>query len=220
MDSLSEKTSGVTSRSFVLPHLDLLLDAILQNFIDGAILVLERTGSIVWMSEQAPGVLHTSRAALLHRPFFEAVALLQLDKSSLPPNAHPVYRVINDHSYKQIQPFFCLYQRRDNDQQTPFVLRTARVATSNGHPISYVVQLREAQRQLDLKEMNRSFVSLAAHQLKTPAGVIQGFLEMALQKPASLHDMTQLHKYLLAAYEANRSLIRTAKDLLSATKIT
>src|SRR6185503_13051455 len=38
--------------------------------------------------------------------------------------------------------------------------------------------------------------------------------------PASLHDMTQLHKYLLAAYEANRSLIRTAKDLLSATKIT
>src|SRR5262245_27007359 len=83
-----------------LPYPDLLVETVLQYFSDGAFLILDQRGKIIWVNDPAPQVLQRSRESLLQQPFLEIIQLFQLDKKPLLADVHPVARVLTT-GYKQ-----------------------------------------------------------------------------------------------------------------------
>jgi signal transduction histidine kinase len=195
-----------------------LFNALFAGTGEWATLVINAEGIMEMVNPAAPVLLGIAKENLLGVSFFDFVPMLDLDGKPLPREERPAYKVLKE-KYRQVQPFFCLYyhpKRKEN-----ITLASRAVGINGGDKLSGVVMyLREAQRQFDHKAVDRSFVSFAAHQLKTPAGTVQGFLEMMLREPIpGFEKGSRFHVYLTSAYEANLLFIRLAKDFLNSAKI-
>jgi signal transduction histidine kinase len=78
-------------------------------------------------------------------------------------------------------------------------------------------QERELKRILELDRMKDEFISIASHELKSPAGVVKNYLW------AVINGKTQLGEAVLAdlkkAYQANMRLVNLVNDLLDVSRI-
>lgn len=79
--------------------------------------------------------------------------------------------------------------------------------------------LREQQRELERLNLTKDeFISLASHQLRTPATGVKQFLGMLLEGFVGDVDSTQL-KYIAKAYESNEHQIEIVNNLLKVAQI-
>lgn len=79
----------------------------------------------------------------------------------------------------------------------------------------------EEQRMNHLIELNRSkdeFISIASHQLRTPATGVKQYLGMVLEGFVGDLNPTQ-QELLLKAYESNERQLRTVSDLLKVARV-
>ena len=79
----------------------------------------------------------------------------------------------------------------------------------------------EAQRLEYLLDLNRSkdeFISIASHQLRTPATAVKQYLGMLLEGFAGTLEGTQ-HQLLDKAYESNERQLRIVSDLLKVAQV-
>jgi signal transduction histidine kinase len=190
-----------------------------EDLADGGLVVVDSEATIRNTNQRTGSVLSQERKDLLGKNFLLAIPLTDLKGKKLTEENHPLIKTLRT-DFRQIQPFFCLYETLEKKQEPlALVLKTFPLPYDNGQKKGVLVQMRQAKRQFDLKDMQTTLVSLAAHQIKTPAGVTQGFLELALQKLWQDGKVETIRDYLGKAYEANLALTRAAKDLLNTAKL-
>lgn len=84
--------------------------------------------------------------------------------------------------------------------------------------LGYILTLHDITREKRVEEMKSEFVSVAAHQLRTPLSALKWALRMVLDKMFGPMPSGQ-QEILERAYEANERMIGLVNDLLSVSRI-
>jgi signal transduction histidine kinase len=101
-------------------------------------------------------------------------------------------------------------------------------STSTSTVASYISIFENFWSQLELyeklranKKMEREFINLAAHELRTPAQAILGYTELAMMEEEGYKDTIDSEKagFISAAYRNAQRLQRLIKDILDVTRI-
>ncbi|MCD6271072.1 HAMP domain-containing histidine kinase, partial [bacterium] len=84
--------------------------------------------------------------------------------------------------------------------------------------ISFLVILHDITREKAIEEMKSQFVSVAAHQLRTPLSIIKWSLGMLLA--GDVGEFTEEQKeFLQKTYQTNERMIKLVNDLLNVARI-
>ena len=87
-----------------------------------------------------------------------------------------------------------------------------------GAKIGTLVILHDITRENLIEKMKSEFVSLAAHQLRTPLSAIKWITRMLLDEELGKLNSEQ-KEFLTDSYDSNERMIRLVNDLLNVTKI-
>lgn len=105
-----------------------------------------------------------------------------------------------------------LYYRRKDGSRIAVSLNVSPVLL-NGVPLGAIEVFRDISEELRLERAKDEFISLASHQLRTPATGVKQYLGMVLQGFAG--DVTPVQREMLTkAYESNERQLRIVSDLL------
>lgn len=180
------------------------------------VVVLNRVGSIIYCNERALRLLKTTGPKLHGKSFSIALKLKNERGVELREKQRPDWLSLHKRGYHQIMPFFS-YLHRPGHAAVQVVIKAIQIKQA-GKIAGAVIQIRDAQRKLNVDEMKTLFVSFAAHQLKTPSSIVKGFLELMLRGRKSAYPTSQWDN-LLSAYESNENLIALSKSLLNLTRL-
>ena len=98
-------------------------------------------------------------------------------------------------------------------------LVTGQIKGGKSINLGCIVTLHDVTKERLVEKMKSEFVSIAAHQLRTPLSIIKWSLRMFMDE-AGKADMSETLKDLLGkAYSTNERMIRLVADLLDAARI-
>jgi len=175
--------------------------AIVENFADG-LLMFDKGKTLILINPQAEIFLGVKRDNVLSKKS-EALA------------GFPEFKKIFDIIGTEIQPCF----RKEISFSESLILElTSLPIFLEGEGIGYLLILHDITREKYVEQIKTEFVSLAAHQLRTPLSAIKWSLKMILDGdlgPLPKEQADFLHKALLS----NERLIHLVNDLLDVTRI-
>jgi PAS domain S-box-containing protein len=94
----------------------------------------------------------------------------------------------------------------------------APVARQEGEPLSVVAVFRDVTRQARIDQLKEEFISVAAHELRTPMTALQGYTELLLSE--SVGKVTPMQADFLQVIKSNvERLAELANDLLDVSHI-
>lgn len=176
--------------------------------------VVDTQGVCVYVSEQALQILHIKRRQIIGQLFIDAVALQTIEDKPVEELKHPVMQALRSKTFTQVTPFFC---KLTSSEDTTLAMNVLQI--KKGRKLhSLLVQLRKAEREVNIGEMKSLFVSFAAHQLKTPSSIVKGFLELMIREGRKSYSADQWN-FLISAFESNEHLITVSKTLLSLARL-
>jgi signal transduction histidine kinase len=181
-------------------HDPVFAEHLLERLNKSGMVVLNDKGEIVYVSVRAEQVLDLNKAAVLGQSFFEAVPLQTLEGEDIDDRKHPVWRALQPQPYTQVTPFFC----SQPGVGQALAMNVLQILDEKKLK-AVVVQIRKAEREVNVGEMKTLFVSFAAHQLKTPSSIVKGFLELMIREGQEIYSADQWN-YLISAFESNEHL--------------
>lgn len=109
--------------------------------------------------------------------------------------------------------------REELKMEENFILEVSTIPLmSKGKNMGYIVVLHDVSREKVVERMKTEFVSIAAHQLRTPLSAIKWTLRMLLE--GDLGDLNEeQQEYVEKTYKSNERMIRLINDLLNVTRI-
>lgn len=177
---------------------------ILQSLEDG-IVMLDPQKKVLLMNPPARDILHlynTSIQVLRKDHFSPAFApLLQLIREQKPT--------------KQLGQEVCLVE---DDTTTYIQVDSLPIQSVAGEVVGWVKVLRDVTREKELEEVKSDFISIAAHQLRTPLAALKWFFKIMSEGdagPVSAKQQDLLHK----AYDRNNQVIEIVNNLLNISEI-
>lgn len=115
---------------------------------------------------------------------------------------------------KEINPIF----RKELEVKDDLVLEVSVLAISREEQIENLVVLHNITREKLVERMKTEFVSITAHQLRTPLSAIKWTLKMLLEE--DLGKITEEQReFIEKTYQSNERMISLINDLLNVTRI-
>ncbi|XOB41230.1 MAG: ATP-binding protein [Candidatus Nealsonbacteria bacterium] len=175
---------------------------IINNLTDG-LLVFDKTNYLALMNPRAESLLMIEREKLIGQ---RAVDFFKFD---------PV-KNLADLIGGEIREGL---SRRELKLTENFILEVSTVPLmTNGTKIGSLVILHDVSREKIVERMKTEFVSIAAHQLRTPLSAIKWTLKMMLD--GDLGEIsTEQREFLNKTYRSNERMIILINDLLNVTRI-
>jgi PAS domain S-box-containing protein len=175
--------------------------ALIQNFADG-VLVFDHEGKVSLVNPQAENFLKVKKEEIIGKSFLELAQFL---------NFKPIYKALKSE--------LNLVFRKMVDITENFVLEVTTIPlVTNKETIGTLMVLHDITREKEIERMKTEFVSIAAHQLRTPLSAIKWILKMLLEG-----DIGELSKeqreFLEKAYNSNERIIGLINDLLNVSRI-
>jgi two-component system sensor histidine kinase VicK len=188
------------------------MDAMINSLGEGLI-VLDDHGSITTINDYALRSLDYTREELLGRWFPGTIIAVDQFSRPIDPLLRPIIRAlttgqtVSDHMY---------YLKPNEDIMPVFV--TVSPILIDGKPIGAIEVFRDLtlERQLDIAK--DEFVSLASHQLRTPATGVMTILSMLAAGDFGKLKPLQL-KYVQKAVQSNDRQLQIIEDLLNVAKV-
>ncbi len=110
-----------------------------------------------------------------------------------------------------------LYYRRKNGSRLPVSLTVAPVLLHN-KPIGAIEVFRDISQEITLEKAKDDFISIASHQLRTPATGVKQYIGMILEGyTGGITD--EQHSLLTRAYASNERQLKIIDDLLRIARI-
>jgi len=175
--------------------------AIIQNFADG-ILVLDKENKVYLVNPQAEKFLNIKGSSLIGRIFSELSNF---------PNIKPIVEVVGE----EIKEVF----RKEVKISDNLILEVTVVAIIlEEEKLGHLIILHDVTREKFVEKMKSEFVSISAHQLRTPLSIMKWILKMFLD--GDFGEVTpKQREYIEKTYQTNERMIKLVNDLLNVSRI-
>lgn len=175
--------------------------AIITNFADG-LLVFDKGNNLALVNPQAEDFFDIKAGDLIGRPIFELSTF---------PILTPLISLIGE----EIKGVF----RKELLIKENLTLEVSTIPMISGKErLGTLVILRDVTREKMIERMKTEFVSLAAHQLRTPLSAIKWTLRMLLD--GDLGAITEEQRdFIEKTYKSNERMTGLINDLLDVTRI-
>jgi two-component system phosphate regulon sensor histidine kinase PhoR len=107
---------------------------------------------------------------------------------------------------------------RTDDRRSVLMAQMAPVRDEQGRLLGAVTVIRDITKLKEIEKIKSQFVSMVAHELRSPLAAIEGWLGVVLSGEAG-GDEEQRRQWLLRAKERANSLLALVHDLLEINKI-
>lgn len=180
------------------------IQLIIKNFADG-ILVFDEEDKLTLINPQAEEFLRVQGEEAVGKTFLELKDLA---------NLRPVTGLFD---YKKVWGVFKKEVFEEGETNLIFEVSFIPLFESE-KKLGTLVILHDVTREKRIEKMKTDFISLAAHQLRTPLSAIKWALETVLE--GDVGRLNQEQKELLKrTHQSNERMIRLIKDLLDVAKI-
>ena len=185
--------------------------AIITNFVDG-LLVFDKENILISANPQVEIFFKIKAGQIIGQSFAELTKASNLNSLFQLLNNSPSDKSIIDKGIKSIF-------RREFNLRKNLVLEVSTFPIlRNKERIGTSVILHDISREKFIEQMKTEFVSLAAHQLRTPLSAIKWTLRMILD--GDLGEITREQEdFLQKTYQSNERMIHLINDLLNVTRI-
>ncbi len=181
--------------------------AIMNNLADGIIL-LDHHGRVVLMNPYAQRLLHVHTQQYANR-------LLQ--SSQFPQYLRPLVEFIQRATREPVYESTELTLAED-DEHVIIQATALQVTDSDNTNIGSLVILRNITKEKDLDQMKSDFISVAAHQLRTPLATLKWLFKLLLDGDGG--TLTDKQTELIAkGYQRNDEVIEIVNNLLDVSEI-
>jgi len=175
--------------------------AIITNFSDG-LLVFDEQQSLILINPSAEDLLGVESSEIIGKSFS---GLMEF----------PVFKGLIDIFISETKEIF----RRELKLKESLILEVSIIHIKRGKEIlGNLVILHDITREKEIERIKSEFVSLTAHQLRTPLSAIKWTLKMILDG-----DLGKINKdqkdYLQKTYVSNERMIHLINDLLNVSRI-
>jgi two-component system phosphate regulon sensor histidine kinase PhoR len=187
-------------------------EAILKSIGDG-VFAVNLEGRIMLMNavaEDLSGFTFNEGQGKHYREIFRFAK--EKDPSSLYPSF--IEDVIKTGTIKTLENHTMLINRRA--VKIPISDSAAPIKDEKGEVFGCIVVIRDASRERQLEQTKDEFISIVAHQLRSPLGSIRWNIEMILRQP-NISD--KFNNKIKRIYQSNRRLIALVNDLLNVSII-
>lgn len=183
------------------------LVAIVNNLVDGIIL-LDHHGHLVLMNPYAQRLLHLRGG----QPVNSVFTLNQFE-----PALHPLVEFIQSATREPVYESSEL-TIQEGDDHIIIQATALQVTDPSGTNIGALVILRNVTKEKDLDQMKSDFISVAAHQLRTPLSTLKWLFKLLLDGDGG--PMSEKQMDLIAkGYQRNEEVIEIVNNLLDVSEI-
>jgi PAS domain S-box-containing protein len=184
-----------------------IADALFLSIGEGAI-VIDAEGRVNRVNQAALTILGFEREELLGKWYPAAVVAEDEAGRRLPYIERPIAEVFftGKSVFRKMQ-----FKRKDRTRVT--VALTVSPVLLDGKPIGAIEIFRDITEEVRLNRAKDEFISLASHQLRTPATSVKQYLGMLLEGYAGKLSEAQRH-FITTANHSNERQLRIIDDLL------
>jgi len=107
---------------------------------------------------------------------------------------------------------------KNNDKELTYKVSTAKVLDKNNQALGTMKIFYNLTREKMINRLKSEFISIAAHQLRTPLSAIKWVIKMVLDGDAGKLNQEQ-QELLFKGYQSNERIIRLVNDMLNVSRI-
>lgn len=205
----SEKDITATRRAEeVLTKNEIRFRSLIEKSYE-AIVLIDRTGKILYQSASAERILGYKIAERVGRSVFEFVLLEDLDK---------IKKIFTQLLQRPNESMEAQMRMQHKNGHTLWIQATGTNLLADPAVGAVVVNYRDITHEKEIDTAKTEFISLSSHQLRTPLSAIKWYIEMLRAGDAGPMNQTQA-KYLEEVYEANQRMIDLVNLLLDVSRI-
>ncbi len=181
--------------------------AIMNNLADGIIL-LDHRGRVVMMNPYAQRLLRVHT-----RQYINKALVVSQFPQALRPLVEFVQRATKEPVYESTE-----LTVEEEGEHTIIQATALQVTDSDNTNIGSLVILRNITKEKDLDQMKSDFISVAAHQLRTPLATLKWLFKLLLDGDGG--DLSAKQKDLISkGYQRNDEVIEIVNNLLDVSEI-
>ena len=186
-------------------------DVLFFSIGQGAIVIDER-GNISRVNKIALDILGYSAKELIGKWYPDILVAEEEDGTVIPNIERPVIE-----AFLSGKPVFRrIYYRRKDGSRVPLALTVSPVILDD-KPAGTIELFRDITEELQLDHAKDEFISIASHQLRTPATVVKQYLGMIID--GYVDSKEQQIEMLELAYEHNNRQLDIINDLLKVAQV-
>lgn len=197
------------------------LDEALLNSIRDGIIATDEKGIIIFMNPQAERSFLCTFVECRGNSIFDFLELYDEKERKISRSIHPLKKIFflkeEAHPFSTKPKEFFYIKKEGTQKKFPASLSAAPVIVE-GVLRGVVIAFRDITKEKEIDEMKSSFISVAAHQLRTPLGSIRWNIEMLIEEAGSSFSET-VSSVVQNIYETNKRMVEMVDDLLNASRL-
>ena len=188
-------------------------DRALLHSIGEGLIVIDESGLVSNINPSAAEMLGYKPRELIGKWFSGFVKVLDEDGKEIEPMDRPAMRALTTGT---VISQIVRYKRKDG---TDFpVTLTISPVLIKGKPVGVIEVFRDLTRERELEQAKEEFVSLASHQLRTPATGVKAFVSMLLDGYAGELNEQQ-KEFLNKVSMANDRQLQIVNEMLNVARV-
>ncbi len=223
LDKTKEKLKGlqksleskVLVRTEELEEARVKEEAILESIGDGLV-ATDNKGRIIRVNKTAERLLGVRAKDICGKSFTKAFQLEDEKGNVIKHNHHPVDIALRSTQATETISTTYYYVRKDKTK-FPVANKVTRIVL-DGKVIGTIDIFRDVTQEKEVDKAKSEFVSLAAHQLRTPLTAVNWYTEMLLMGDAGKLNGDQ-RKYLEEIYTGNQRMVSLVNTLLNVSHL-
>lgn len=183
-------------------------EALFLSIGEGAI-ATDAEGRIERLNKVAEELLGFSKQELIGKPFREAIVATDERGTPLVAAQRPITLSFKTNSTVYQRSYY----RRKDGSLLPVSITVSPIMLAE-HVVGAVEVFRDISQDLEIEKTKSDFISIASHQLRTPATAVKMYLAMLLDGYAGKMNDKQA-EYVHMAFSSNERQLHIVNDLLS-----
>ncbi len=180
------------------------VEAIVKSLLDGLVM-LDPSHRIVLVNPEAEKILGIKQKEVIHKRLDQIREYSHIDK---------LYKILE----KEEEPIGREYELVFKRPFKQFFQVSITTVTAGRRRVGLMITLHDITREKEIERLKTEFVSIAAHQLRTPLSAIKWTLQMLRDSSASKLSFDE-KELLDKGYQSNERMINLINDLLDVARI-
>lgn len=192
-------------------------EALLKGIGDGVI-ATDAKGKIIFMNPMAEQLLALKQHQFLGKTLMKAITIEDSKGSRIPPEKRPVVHTLTTGSTETITyPQFDFHYVRKDGKRFPVAITVTPIFLDE-KIIGTIEVFRDISKEIETDKIKSEFISLAAHQLRTPITTIRWSVEMLMRYLEKSRD-SNVSKYVLRIGKSGETMADMVNDFLSTSRL-